>query len=373
MNRTALTYVLIVILSLVLVGLLGWIWNDRRRPLPPRTGKQIMVIKNYNYAGGYFWSMYNVLLASHWARRKGMGFLIMMDSGLYLENNVDRVPRHVPHKERNEWFSYYFKTNDKLFAQYCKDKPHLHSFSDYDAASDRVWYEWDRGAFNKHINDLETLDHKLEWDENMGSKLLPHVQKRFDDAWVTAHGMNQCYVIGVHLRGSDKFANRNDSEDGPVHYEYSFVAKLLEEQCDVARRITTKQVKVFVASDEQPFIEYLKENFKACDLVFNNCIRSSVNTSGLKIDSHLCGDEPAIKGPFENPDCITYWNMAYQSVHRGHRELSSYLKGEDVLVDVLMLSRCDCLLRSAGNVSNFPKYINPDLIVVNMVTEYGKR
>jgi hypothetical protein len=52
--------------------------------------------------------------------------------------------------------------------------------------------------------------------------------------------------------------------------------------------------------------------------------------------------------------------------------LSSYQKGEDVLLDVLLISRSRLFLATRGNVSSFPQRLNPHLEVVDLVDLYKR-
>ncbi len=55
-----------------------------------------------------------------------------------------------------------------------------------------------------------------------------------------------------------------------------------------------------------------------------------------------------------------------EPVHTGYKHISGFHKGMSVLMDALMLSRCQYLIRSTSNVSSFAQFISPDLCHFNV-------
>jgi hypothetical protein len=111
-------------------------------------------------------------------------------------------------------------------------------------------------------------------------------------------------VVGVHYRGTDK------AEDAP-RVPYDHVATLLREQL----RSRPAGCRVFVATDEAAFVEYLHGAFPS--LVTSREMFRSVD--GRPID-------------VVNAD-------------------GNYQKGLDAVVDCVLLSRTDFLIRTASNLS----------------------
>jgi hypothetical protein len=58
------------------------------------------------------------------------------------------------------------------------------------------------------------------------------------------------------------------------------------------------------------------------------------------------------------------------SVHNNYKEISGYKKGQDVLIDMILLSKCKYLLRSSSNVSITSLYVNKDLEYLNLNAKY---
>lgn len=126
------------------------------------------------------------------------------------------------------------------------------------------------------------------------------------------------YVIGVHYRGTDKW-----SESPTVAYE-----KMLPPILELINspEIKNRNYKIFVATDEAPFLDFLKAYFPSI-IVQSNAHRSSdsraVHTSG--------GD--------------------------------TYQKGKEAIIDCLLLSKCDYLIRTSSSLSLCATFFNPNLPV----------
>lgn len=133
------------------------------------------------------------------------------------------------------------------------------------------------------------------------------------DAFAQAHFAGR-YMIGVHYRGTDKIR-----ETPRVSYET--VRAAVEREIAGAQ---TDKVRIFVATDEQAFLEYFRGVFPhlvcSCD-----AIRS---VDGRRV---------------------------HDSDTRNHR------KGEEALVDCLLLSRCDQLVRTESNLGLCAAFFNPHM------------
>ncbi|MCP4316808.1 MAG: hypothetical protein GY789_12545 [Hyphomicrobiales bacterium] len=88
--------------------------------------------------------------------------------------------------------------------------------------------------------------------------------------------------------------------------------------------------KIFAASDQEQFIDRLKRRYGDRVLSYE-----AIRTRGKR-------------NPFELED------------GKGYR------KGEDVLIDCLLLSKCDYLLKCTSAVGEFAMYFNPDLECIDM-------
>jgi len=122
-------------------------------------------------------------------------------------------------------------------------------------------------------------------------------------------------VCGVHIRGTDfsyaaptsleKYFQEIHRLDGASHSHYD---------------------KIFLATDQAQFVTAFRREFGADRVVTYSAVRSN---DGL----------PAFLNPSVSP----------------------YQKGEDVLIDILLLSRCNYLLKSAAAVGEYAMWFNPQL------------
>jgi hypothetical protein len=122
-------------------------------------------------------------------------------------------------------------------------------------------------------------------------------------------------MLGVHFRGTDK------TEEAPrVSWEAM-------RQTVLNYLNTNHEVNgLFVASDEPGFREYIRDSF--CDLPV------------ISSQSSLTGNYKADLG------------------------VSNYQKGEEALLDCLLLSRCSALIRTTSFLSAWASIFNPELAMV---------
>ena len=142
-----------------------------------------------------------------------------------------------------------------------------------------------------------------------------HIQENVD-RYVRAN-FDGALTIGVHYRGTDKF------EDAPrVPYE-----RVHEEVLNAVKAAGGRRCKFFVATDEQAFLDYA-------------CLRFPAQVHYLPM--HRSTDGTPI-------DIVQAENRR---------------KGEDAVMDCLLLSRCDRLVRTASNLSLCSTLLNPHMPVV---------
>jgi hypothetical protein len=159
-------------------------------------------------------------------------------------------------------------------------------------------------------------------------KVLPHIQNQVD-RFVTNHFKDH-YVIGVHHRGTDKV-----TEMPLVPYEKT--AKALATVIDHLSNEEKSHFKIYVATDDAHFVEYLSKAYPD-QVIYNDFVRSD-DSQPL----HIGNDEK------------------YSSI---------YQKGEEALVDCLLLSRCNYLIRPWSSLSIVADHFNPDM---PMTTLWGHK
>lgn len=132
------------------------------------------------------------------------------------------------------------------------------------------------------------------------------------------------YVIGVHYRGTDKV--RWESS----RVEYHTVLETIYQVIAQIPQDFQSNYKVFVATDEQPFLDYLIESL-TCPVVYLEAVRA---------DKESCG-------------------IHYLGTHQ-----TNYHKGKEALFDAMLLSKCHFLIRTVSNLSFFSERKNPDMPVI---------
>jgi hypothetical protein len=160
---------------------------------------------------------------------------------------------------------------------------------------------------------------------NKHIKLKPHIQEKINN--FSTKCFSSHYVIGVHYRGTDKI-----KEAPPV--PYSQVAQEIQNHIGT---INTSNYKIFVATDEQNFIVYLESIFGEKVCYYEDAIRS---TDGTPI--HL---DP---------------------------KYDHYKSGEDAIIDALLLSKTNFLIRMNSNLSLCSTYFNPHLKSIELNQKYQK-
>jgi len=146
--------------------------------------------------------------------------------------------------------------------------------------------------------------------------LRDDIQKEIDQ--FAKREFTGCYVIGIHYRGTDKVST---GEAQKVNYE-----TIVEE---INRHLAKKRLvnfKIFIATDETAFIDYLSVIYPG-KVVYNQAQRS---TSDLPV--HMQAQEP-------------------------------YKIGREAIVDALLLSKTTYLIRTKSNLSLCSTFFNPNLPV----------
>lgn len=177
-------------------------------------------------------------------------------------------------------------------------------------------------SVSPHYHDLCANRVERRMSRETGSRLIDRyvaVKRSVQDivdAYVRAH-WGDAAVIGIHYRGTDK------SDDAPrVPYEEVAAAAR-----DAMRRTGSDRCKIFLATDEQACLDHMSSRFPG-QLLYREMFRS---VDGRPID-------------VVNAD-------------------GNYKKGEDAVVDCLLLSRSHHLIRTASNLSLCSALFNPQLTV----------
>lgn len=168
----------------------------------------------------------------------------------------------------------------------------------------------------------ETPENKMQWmtekralgREYVSQYLSPksHIAKKVSE-FVATH-FEQRYVFGVHIRGTDF----NYAQATPTETYFREIDQLI-----VNKGIT--HYKVFLATDQTQFLDAFKNKY-GTNLICYDALRSA---------DHVA--------PFRK------------------KTSNPYKKGEDVLIDILLLSKCDFLLKGPAAVGEVALWFNQRL------------
>lgn len=133
------------------------------------------------------------------------------------------------------------------------------------------------------------------------------------------------FVIGVHYRGTDKIS------EAPRE-SYDVVAKSIASELEALPKGTT--YTIFVATDEAAFLEFMLQQFS---------------------------------------DAIVYYETARsingQPIHVKPLE-SRYDAGKGAIIDCLLLSKTNLIIRTSSNLSLWSGYFNPDVRIISLTERY---
>jgi hypothetical protein len=186
------------------------------------------------------------------------------------------------------------------------------------------------GADIEHITDQQkrtwALDAILMCNREAASRVIakyvrvkPHIQKKVS-AFVNKYFTKE-NIIGVHFRGTDK---KNSFNKLTYDAAYEVLMRTIKEK-------KLKQYVIFIASDEQAFIDYM---VKRCpNVVF----------------------------------CDAYRTKNGHAIHKEKQH--DYSVGEEGLVDCLLLAHCSVILRTYSNLNSAASNINPTVSLITMNQE----
>ena len=256
-----------------------------------------------NKSVGFFAQLTWCLCILHHCERRGLVPDIRLTGDVYLD------PRRGPN-----WLDYYFDLSTLTIAK---------------GAARRVRY-------TKKISDFYGLGLPVApaMSINEGARIAreylrpkPHINMMVDDFWRSLNVDGP--VVGVHFRGTDK------ALEAP---------RVSREHClDVLQRYlrNDNSIKaVFVASDEQELVDFIKKE-----------------VTDIPVYSH--NDH--------------YRSNDHQPAHMKIGQGNGYEKGEDALVNALLLSKCSTLIRTTSFLSAWASIFNPGLNVILLNTPYPNK
>jgi hypothetical protein len=176
-------------------------------------------------------------------------------------------------------------------------------------------------GFDKHYNDILNIRYS-NYQSNKYIFIKKDLKDEVDEFF--SRYMRDKVVLGVHYRGTDKL------NEAPA-ITYDRVVRNINYYLDQFPETET----VFVSSDETNFINFISNSSIKCHVVYRD-------------DTFRSSDD--------------------SSIH--HSDQSKYSIQHDALVNCLILSRCNALMKTASILSSISKLINPDLPLVMLNKPY---
>jgi len=188
--------------------------------------------------------------------------------------------------------------------------------------NDNVWEYYFEQFYDNFETDLK-IDNQgsfVNYQERFIS--LPKIRKGIKDLKIKSHILDKISqfdgfyenkkVLGIHKRGTDSDEHRK--------------SLTIDEYFEKVDKVVNNYDLIYICSDEQHSVDKFKEKYK--DKIF--CYDESFRSRDKK--------------PIHKPGC--------------YPECNNYKKGEDVLIDAILLSKCNQLMISDSNVAFFSIYNN---------------
>ncbi len=159
------------------------------------------------------------------------------------------------------------------------------------------------------------------YNYNLINKYI-HVKSHINDkvASFVRDNFQDNFIIGVHYRGTDKMI-----EAPRVAYEEILTAINFQ-----ISKLQDKEYRIFLATDEVSFVDWLSFQFPGL-VCYHDAARST---------NHL-------------------------SVHHNPQR-NHYQCGEEALIDCILLSKTDLLIRTDSNLSLCASFFNPDIPIIKL-------
>lgn len=180
-----------------------------------------------------------------------------------------------------------------------------------------------------HISDIDQLGLPTDYGSMMSLEYANQLLwsyltirneiKDYVEAFADKHFAKRT-ILGIHYRGTDK-----NSEAAPVSWEYAAttVSNYLNKKHHVEA--------LFVASDEVGFIEWIKQVFNGVEVISHNDTERSMGRKAIHVQPTLG---------------------------------NNYMKGKEALVNSMLLSKCNSLIRTSSFLSAWYSIFNPHLPVI---------
>lgn len=153
-------------------------------------------------------------------------------------------------------------------------------------------------------------------------RFLPHILEKMEN-FSNSYFTNS-FVIGIHYRGTDWFPGNSYPR---ISYE-SFAQSVRE----IIKSTGNAEYLLFVATDEQPFLDFMK----------------------IEFPDHLCFQENAFRSKGQNAPI--HLDPTYDPSKQG----------EEAILDSLLLSKAQIFIGTNSNLSRWVTILNPNIPVIDL-------
>ena len=200
-----------------------------------------------------------------------------------------------------------------------------------------LWRHRVHDVYNKHIRVTDKIQERVDrfWKANVDSSGHKH------------------YVIGVHFRHPSHYV-----EGGKIFFADYFrkIEQIINTIPD-----TDIYVKIFIASDTEWGIMAFKHHYKWVSPFYMQDIER------CSVDNLLEWGYARGEGKSDDMDFINGVGYQYHYTKCAGQEFNAR-HGQDVLCEVLALSRCDCVVHTVSNIALAVSYMNPNIEMHPIVT-----
>ena len=301
-----------------------------------RGGIDIYVATSDHSGHGLFALLERVLNQLHHARQLGMEPFVFLGAYSFMEPQACEYARstyHSPSHGENAW-EYWFRQPGgyRLGAATVRGRwvrSLQVSAVDIVAYQGPVTgygrtdtYDWDR------LSSSRAIAHSLLGD--LGANLVrPELRSRALEIF-GAWRRRSRHILGVHMRGTDKVVRRKV----PPEAYFVFIDAYLN---------TYPDALVLVATDDHAYLQRMKRRYGG---------------GGSQGASQGGMQESSLQGRLvRRRESVVYRKDPFGE----GRGRGGYLRGEDVLLDALLLAQCDFLLKSSSAVAEFALWVRPQL------------
>jgi hypothetical protein len=202
-------------------------------------------------------------------------------------------------------------------------------------------------------------------------RVRERIRQRADAEWDRLIRRAQgAAVIGVHLRGTDKYQSPKVPPEqyfGLIDAFFRHHRARNEERRGrgghSGRNSGGEAAMIFLATDDIGYQQAMIQRYGGARIIqlFDGQVRRATGNSAIwqEVDAPVVG----VMGEANSPPVSGGESHGKTSpVERGRHADVAFERGVQVLLDTLLLAKCDFLLKSASSVSEFAIYFSPRLI-----------